>query len=426
MKLKMIKGLALGLSCLAISAHGATQQNGAEAAADVEQAGHQAAPTCHYSTWTEGVDYAVGSIVKYPANGSFYKETHAGSNGSDGSNPTSNSWYWAPVACSGSSTSTPKPPSKAPSNGFIFSPYFYSGDYNGTQLNTAVTGKSEPLLKAMPGKLSAVTWAFATGSCGSENWNGVSAAAFAAANVASFVSAGKKYIVSTGGGGANFSCTSDANFAKFIKTYYSANLLGIDFDIENTQSQSDINNLVARVAAAQATYPHLRFSFTLATDGGNESQSLGKMGVRVMTAIQNYGLKDYTINLMTMDFADSGQANSSLCTLNSSRKCDMGKSAISAAQSLHNHWKVPYSQIELTPMIGGNDSIDETFTLADVVTVSNFASANKLAGIHFWSFERDRDCAPANKDNHSSNTCNNYGKAGTLGYTNKFISALEL
>ncbi|WP_323119851.1 glycoside hydrolase family 18 protein [Burkholderia alba] len=313
----------------------------------------------------------------------------------------------------------------APS-GFIYSPYFYSGDYDGDQLNTTVTGSSQILLKVMPAKLQAVTWAFATGNCGSEDWSGVSASAFAKANVQSFVDAGKQYIVSTGGAGASFICNSDANFAKFIKTYYSANLLGIDFDIENGQSQSDINNLVARVATAQATYPNLRFSFTLATEGGNASQSLGDTGVMVMTAIQNYGLKNYTINLMTMDFADSGQEDASLCTLNSSGTCDMGQSTIAAVENLHSYWKVPYSQIEVTPMIGGNDSIDETFTLADAVTVSNYVVSKKLAGVHFWAFSRDRDCAPAGSDNNSSDTCNNYGKAGTLGYTNQFISALGL
>ncbi|HSY27884.1 MAG TPA: glycosyl hydrolase, partial [Burkholderiaceae bacterium] len=311
-------------------------------------------------------------------------------------------------------------------SGLIYSPYFYSGDYSGDQLNTAVTGTSETLLKAMPSKLAAVTWAFATGSCGSENWSGVSASAFAKANVASFVSAGKKYIVSTGGEGSNFTCTSNTNFTKFIETYYSANLLGIDFDIENTQTQSDVNNLVERVVAAQANYSNLRFSFTVATDGGNESQSLGSYGVMVMNAIKQYGLKNYTINLMTMDFANSGQENSSLCTLNSNGTCEMGKSSIAAAESLHNYWKVPYSQIELTPMIGGNDSYDETFTIADAATISSFALTNKLAGIHFWSFERDRDCAPATTDNNSSDVCNNYGKAGTLGYTNAFLSDLGL
>jgi hypothetical protein len=53
-------------------------------------------------------------------------------------------------------------------------------------------------------------------------------------------------------------------------------------------------------------------------------------------------------------------------------KCDVGKSAIAAAETLHNFHGIPYSQIELTP------------------------------------------------------TCNSYGQAGTLGFTTRFLSALGM
>jgi hypothetical protein len=72
----------------------------------------------------------------------------------------------------------------------------------------------------------------------------------------------------------------------------------------------------------------------------------------------------------------------------------MGLSANQAALNLHSYYGVPYGQIELTPMIGGNDTSDETFTIADVTTVSAFAKQNGLSGLHFWSFDRDTDCAP--------------------------------
>lgn len=341
------------------------------------------------------------------------------------------------AACGGSSAGTDHVSGSSGSNNMkalpaasasalVFSPYFYSGDYGGAELNTAVSGKSETLLKAMPANLKAMTWAFAAGSCGSENWNGISAASFARANVAAFVSAGKKYLVSTGGQGANFICNSDSDFTKFIETYNSTSLIGFDFDIENNQTNADVENLVQRVVAAQKSYGHLRYSFTVATNGGDDAQNLGSYGVEVMNAIKKYGLKNYTINLMAMDYATSGQETAAVCTLTSGHKCQMGLSAISAAESVHNYWKVPYSQIELTPMIGGNDNIDETFTIADAATVSRFALANGLGGIHFWSFERDRDCAPATSDNNSSDVCNNYGKAGTLGYTAAFLADLNL
>jgi len=327
------------------------------------------------------------------------------------------------VSCVASATTPP------PSTSLVFSPYMYAGDYNyvSNALTTDVTGTIESALTAMPAKLPALTWAFATGTCGSETWSGISASAFASANVASFVNAGKKYIVSTGGAGNNFLCSSNADFLTFINTYYSANMIGVDFDIENTQTQTDVNNLVQVIVAAQSTYPNLHYSFTVGSNGGSTQQALGSFGKWVMAAIKTYGLKNYTINLMTMDYTSSGTENATLCTLMSGQNlCEMGQSAVTAAQDLHNYYGVPYNQIEVTPMIGGNDNHDEIFTIADAGIVSSFALANNLGGIHFWAFSRDKDCAATANDGTSSDTCNNYGKAGTLGYTNAFISDLGL
>ncbi|NYH27696.1 glycosyl hydrolase [Paraburkholderia bryophila] len=306
--------------------------------------------------------------------------------------------------------------------GFIFSPYkdlTVNMNWNTNVISTNVTGSLQPILTVMPGKLNTLTWAFATGECGSENWAGLTPSQVAGANVQAAVNAGKSYIVSTGGAAGSFTCGSDAGFSQFIQTYYSANMLGVDFDIEAGQSQDDVNNLIQRVIVAQRTYPNLRFSFTIATLGGNSPQSLGGAGVMVMNAIQAAGLTNYTINLMTMDYGSSIPGN---CVVGSSGSCDMGQSAVQAAINLHGYYGVPYSQIELTPMIGGNDTQDEVFTTADVATVATFATQNGLAGVHFWSFDRDNDCAPG----YASPTCNSYGQAGTLGFTNQFIAQLGL
>jgi hypothetical protein len=290
-------------------------------------------------------------------------------------------------------------------------------NWNTNVLTTAVTGSTQTVLTAMPSNESTLTWAFATGACGSENWGGIAGASVASANVSGWASAGKKYIISTGGAAGSFTCASDADFATFINRYNSAGLVGIDFDIEAGQSQADINNLVQRVATAQKSFPNLRFSFTVATLGGNVSPSLGTYGIEVMQAIQTYGLKNYYINLMAMDYGSPGGGN---CVTDSSGQCQMGQSAVQSAVDLHNQYGVPYSQIEVTPMVGGNDSASETFTIADTATLSSFAKSNGLGGIHFWSFDRDHDCAPGS----SSPTCNTYGQAGTLGFTKAFLSDL--
>jgi len=192
-------------------------------------------------------------------------------------------------------------------------------------------------------------------------------------------------------------------------------MVGVDFDIEAGQTQADINSLVQDAVAALKTYPNMRFSFTVATLGGTAAPALGYYGGLVINAIKTYGLSKYTINLMAMDYGSPAGGN---CDTNSSGACDMGASAVQAAQDLHGTYGIPYANIEVTPMIGGNDSANETFTIANAATLSSFAKANGLAGVHFWSFDRDVDCAPGS----ASPTCNTYGSAGTLGFTKAFLN----
>ncbi len=69
-------------------------------------------------------------------------------------------------------------------------------------------------------------------------------------------------------------------------------------------------------------------------------------------------------------------------------------------------------------MIGGNDAQDEHFTVADVDTISQFAISKGMAGIHYWSYDRDTDC-PAGS---ASPTCNSIGGVGVHGYLKAFLA----
>jgi hypothetical protein len=98
--------------------------------------------------------------------------------------------------------------------------------------------------------------------------------------------------------------------------------------------------------------------------------------------------------------------------------CDMGQSAVQAAYNLHDKFGVPYGNIEITPMIGGNDVQSEHFTLGDVDIVASFAIAHGLAGYHYWSYDRDVDCPPGS----ASPTCNSLGGAGTHGFLKRALA----
>jgi chitinase len=310
-------------------------------------------------------------------------------------------------------------------------------NWNTNVISTSVSGTATPLatsLTAAGGKT--ITLAFATGECGSENWGGVAGAAMASANVPLLTAAGVNYILSTGGAAGSFTCGSDAGFTSFIGRWASANLIGVDFDIEAGQTTSVIGDLVSRIQTAHGTYPNLRFSLTLATlannNGASTAQSLGSSapdsfnvyGDETLAAVQSTlgfsGPSSWpsyvTVDLMTMDF---GSASEGVCVVNSG-SCDMGQSALQAAYNLHDHWGVPFANIELTPMIGQNDASSEQFSLADADTVAKFAIDNKLGGVHFWSYDRDTD-SPAGSASPTGNSMGS-GYAGVNGFLKRFAS----
>lgn len=324
----------------------------------------------------------------------------------------------------------------------VFSPYkdiSISLNWNTNVIGTAVSGTSAELTSdASDAGLKTLTLAFATGECGSESWGGVAGAALATANKDALDRAGIRYILSTGGASGTFTCASDSGMEAFIARWAGPGLIGIDFDIEGGQSQAIIDDLIARIAAAHGAHPELEFSLTLATLASSEAgqESARSRGAKVEDNFNTYGTNtlmavknklgfsgesdtwpDYlTVNLMTMDYGSATPGN---CIV-SSGSCQMGQSALQAAYNVHDHWGVPFDAIELTSMIGGNDATSETFMPDDVDTITAFARSMSLAGLHYWSYDRDRDCMPGS----ASPTCNTYGSAGTRGFLKRFMSAL--
>jgi hypothetical protein len=71
-------------------------------------------------------------------------------------------------------------------------------------------------------------------------------------------------------------------------------------------------------------------------------------------------------------------------------------------------------------MIGQNDTSGEKFTLEDVDAVASFAISQGLAGVHYWSYDRDVDCGQG----YASSTCNSMGNgySGPRGYLSRFIT----
>jgi chitodextrinase len=288
-----------------------------------------------------------------------------------------------------------------------------SADFNTGLQRSAVTGTVQPVTTAMPNQT--LIWSFATGTCDSETWAGITPA-MEATNVQAFVNAGKKYILSTGGANGAFDCSSGQGLINFINRYNSPNLVGVDFDIELGQSQQIIDNLINATKVAMGTFPNLRFTFTIQSFGTLAANPItgGSAGTTVVKEIVRLGLTgNYAINLMTFDY---GATNASSCVV-VNNACDMGQSAIQAAQALNQQSGIPFSHIGVTMMIGRADTQDEITSLQDIDTVNAFALANGMPIAFFWAFDRDTPGGGGNSSNGNG--------APALAYTHEYMTSLN-
>jgi hypothetical protein len=171
---------------------------------------------------------------------------------------------------------------------------------------------------------------------------------------------------------------------------------------------------------AQQRYPQLRFSFTLATWGANDgsNRSLNATGEKVLRAIKANGLQHYLINLMVMNY---GEAEAKNCVV-AAGKCDMRRSAVQAAMNTHRKYRVPLGQIELTAMIGVNDVVANVFTPEDAKAIARAARRHGLAGLHYWSLDRD---APCPDKNEVSSTCHSLPGISESSFMRAFAAGLR-
>jgi len=289
-----------------------------------------------------------------------------------------------------------------------------NADFNTGLQRSSVTGTVQPVTSAMPNKT--LIWAFATGTCDSESWAGITPA-MEATNVQAFVNAGKNYIISTGGANGAFDCPSGGQgLINFINRYNSPNLVGVDFDIELGQSQQLIDNLINATKGAMGQFPNLQFSFTIQSLGTLQANPItgGSVGGTVVNEIKRLGLTGkFVVNLMTFDY---GSSNPNNCVV-ANNLCDMGQSAIQAAQALNQQSGIPLNHIGVTMMIGQADTQDEITSLKDIDTISAFVKSNNMPSIAFWAFDRDQ---PGSGGSSSSGT----PSVPALAYTREFMSAL--
>jgi chitinase len=244
-----------------------------------------------------------------------------------------------------------------------------------------------------------LTLAFATGECGAERIARGPGAGPVRDAMARLEAAGTDFIVSTGGAMGRFTCTRAQGMEDFLAHYRSPRLVGIDFDIEGERAAAELDALTRAIAAVQARHPRLRWSFTLATFAGTDAARAGlnPLAIATLAAARRNGVRDFVVNLMAMDY---GEPSPAVCVVRAAG-CDMARSAEQAVENLHAGFGVAYGRICVTLMLGRNDTAGSVTKLEDVEAVARFARSRGLAGLHYWSLDRDRPCAGTDLQPHA-------------------------
>lgn len=272
-------------------------------------------------------------------------------------------------------------PVQAAATGFGVAPYVDMTNNQEPMLDQAISG----------GGLKAFTAAFVIGSGCTPIWGdtlpvtndpGVSGA------IDSARSAGAQVIVSFGGASGVELAQSCTDQTQLTAAYQSViNTLGVnhvDFDIEGAAiaDTTSVNRRFAAIRALESANPGLVVSVTIPTLPSGPDNN----GQTFLRDAQSAGARIDLINVMTMDYYGTWDSNP-----------QMGSYATQAAESTLNFAKTvwpstTYGNIGITPMIGQNDDPAEVFTKADAQTLVNFADANGIGRLAFWSVDRDQPC----------------------------------
>lgn len=168
-------------------------------------------------------------------------------------------------------------------------------------------------------------------------------------------------------------------------------LTRLDFDIEGGEIHEgdSIERRSQAIAALQARATaegralHITFTLPVLPTG------LTAEGIAVLQSAIDHGVAIDVVNIMTMNYGSSYPPD------------EMGALSVQAAESLFEQLGALYPEktdaerwrmIGLTPMIGLNDTMPQTFTLDDAALLRDFVIEKGIRQIAMWSFNRDKAC----------------------------------
>lgn len=218
---------------------------------------------------------------------------------------------------------------------------------------------------------------------------------------------GGEVIVATGGAAGpylEYTCGSANELAAAYRTILDAvGTNRLDVDVEATIPQDTVNEALATLQRERGT----EISYTMRVQG--DDYGMDPYSIQVLQSAAAHGV-DVLVNPMTMEFGSS--------------RPDWGDAVIAAAESslgqLRQIWPGMSDadlkrHLGVTPMIGRNFN-GKIFQLDDARQLVDWASANHVGRLAFWSAGRDNGSCPGGG---VSPTCSSIAQ-GDLEFTSIF------
>ncbi|BBH67658.1 hydrolase [Actinoplanes sp. OR16] len=189
---------------------------------------------------------------------------------------------------------------------------------------------------------------------------------------------GGEVAVATGGADGTYLeavCDAGELTAAYETALDAAGSNHLDVDVlVNPDQGFDTDTVIEALAALQEERDTV---ITLTVPMADDGSGLDEAGTALLTSATAAGL-DVTVNVLTMNLEE-------------------GTSLTEAAETV----RPKIAKLSVTPMIGVNDSGAVT-TLADARDLLDYAAANDLAAVRFWSVDRDDGGCP---DGTLTSTC---------------------
>jgi chitinase len=217
--------------------------------------------------------------------------------------------------------------------------------------------------------------------------------------VKAFEAAGGHVKASFGGADGDYvesKCSSASALATAITNFVDATgITDLDFDIEQGPMETDSVNAMrgAALATVQST-KGIKVAFTLPTNP-SPGGGLTSEGKSIVSHAISAGVTVSHVNFMTMDFGDQfGGSSLAPVVIGALKDGEAQIMSLVPGISSAGAW----AMVGATPMIGKNDD-SEVFSLADANTLAQFAVANGVGLVAFWSIDRDQ---PGSDYNYAS------------------------